>query len=995
MSIQTPERLADAPVEDAIAEEALLKPEPEEAVPSPPPEPEEEVLEEGEQPVNVLLTSVAIFLSVAAAGWMCSGIFRGEFAKLVAMLGAALGVGMVGFSYRTRRPSIIQYLALPAAVVMGAILVLPDARGGSANLPGLVAEAVRTGGLTQPPIPFDPGWRFILVLLIAVLGAAAASLATGLNKPKVGIFMPVPLLFGAALLQPKEETLVSIGVALVFFIASLAVSYGVELAKEGATSGQFEVRRLVRGLGVLVLLIGVLAGLSQFGFLFPEPAREQVIPPTKPEPQPPQADRVLFSVNAPRSIPWRLGVLDVYDGEAWLLPPYDTARFKNIPPSGKIPPSLTDRPKTTAKPEATKPAAPGSEPSTLAVPRRETFTATFVINDMEGHVIPTIADAEKVRKTGFLMQFDPRTQMFRLPDKRASQGMTYSVEAEIPPSGVELAKAGDPGSALKSYLDMPPPPQDVQALLDQAPVTNLFDRLQFIRNAFYQTVVAAGAGQPVDVPPSRVADMLAGKEATPYEITAAEALLARWGGIPSRVGYGFYGGDKADPAATVFSIHPKHGSTWLEVYFEGFGWVPIVGVPPKAKASLSQQQKKEDPLVRPTEELALIVYVPIKRQSIQLLFVTVRYWVVRSVPALVGIFLIWALLPGVFKALRRFWRLRWAHGRGLTERIAVSYSEFRDVANDLNLGDPTATPLKFVTLVEPDEEHDEFAWLVTRALWGDLSRALRPDDAEAAEDLRRSVTRRLRKAQTLFTRVLAFGARASLRDPYFVEVPNLWPSWLARGALRKKLRKVFRPVSPIRRIRRLLPTSSLFGVILVLTVIISSACAREVKIGGGTSKVPERIVPQTIDRFTFQREEELEELFTKPGRESLVSEGRVYTIRSENDIHGYLEVAAFKRGVGANQREVREGVLDRLEVGKFETKRLGTERVQVAKGSEQTFLVWFPPNGRYFELLVARQGFEEAEGLFAAVLAFQRGEERIVIEKGRGDLVDPRRGGDL
>ena len=39
-------------------------------------------------------------------------------------------------------------------------------------------------------------------------------------------------------------------------------------------------------------------------------------------------------------------------------------------------------------------------------------------------------------------------------------------------------------------------------------------------------------GQPV----AKVDDMLNGGEATPYQITAAEALLARWAGVPSRPG---------------------------------------------------------------------------------------------------------------------------------------------------------------------------------------------------------------------------------------------------------------------------------------------------------------------------------------------------------------------------------------------------------------------------------------------------------------------------
>ena len=32
-----------------------------------------------------------------------------------------------------------------------------------------------------------------------------------------------------------------------------------------------------------------------------------------------------------------------------------------------------------------------------------------------------------------------------------------------------------------------------------------------------------------------------GATATPYEIVAAEALLARWAGVPARIGFGFDG----------------------------------------------------------------------------------------------------------------------------------------------------------------------------------------------------------------------------------------------------------------------------------------------------------------------------------------------------------------------------------------------------------------------------------------------------------------------
>ncbi len=954
MSVRAPERPdveVTAELEALVAEEELRD------------APEQGSAPE-EQPINVPLATAAIFLSTTAAGWMCAGIFRGSLAKVIAVLGAAIGTGIVGISYRTRRPSIVQYLALPVAIVAGALLVLPDAQGGSANLPGLISEAIRTGGVAQPPIPLDPGWRFIMVVLIAVVGSAAASLATGMNRPKVGIFIPVPLLFGAALLQPSDGGLVNIGIALVLFVAALAVSFGVELAQEGATSGRFETRRLLRGVGVVVLLVAVLGGLSRLDFLFPDVQRNEVVPPKRPEAQPPQKDRLLFTVQSERNLPWRLGVLDVYDGEAWLLPPYDTKRLKDVPDSGVV---------------------PGASAHT------KTVSVTFTIDDIEGHVIPSVALPRSVKRDSFDVQFDPRTQMLRLPESRARKGMTYTVEAVEPPAAPALKKAGAPSAAFEEFLEVPPAPSDVQTIVAQAPTTNAFDRLQFVRDAFYKAVIAAGAGQPADVPPSRVADMLSGKEATPYEITAGEVLMARWAGIPARVGYGFYGGIKRGDS---YEIRPKHGSTWLEAYFDGYGWVPIIGIPPKAKASLSQAQKNPDPQIRPTEDLALIVYVPIRRESIQLLYTSVRYWLGIVSPIVAGALLVWALFPGVVKIVRRWWRRRWARARGARERIAVAYAEFRDASYDLNVGDPAATALEFRSMIEPDEEHDELAWLVTRALWGDLGRDLRREDAEAAEDLARSVTKRLRRAQGGMTMLLAFGARASLRDPYSSEMPRLWPAWLGPGAVRCVFVRAARSLRSLKRLRRLIPIGATS--VLLIALAASSSCAHEIQAAPGTSRVPERLVPAKLGKLAFKRERQVEGAFAKAGAKALVDEGRVFTVREDKDVHGYIEVASFRPGLGAGRKEVREGVLEGIATGRFEPTRLGRERVYLTRTSEQTFFLWFPPSGRYFSLLVARRDFADADRVFASVIAYQQGEKTpAMLKERRTNVIDPRRGGDL
>src|ERR1044072_5652366 len=93
--------------------------------------------------------------------------------------------------------------------------------------------------------------------------------------------------------------------------------------------------------------------------------------------------------------------------------------------------------------------------------------------------------------------------------------------------------------------------------------------------------------------------MLAGsKEGTPYEIVAAQAMLARWAGVPSRIGYGFDGGEvsggdatgnraaRAEGPPNKLEVRPKNGASFPEVFFPKYGWLPVIGTPTKAKPTV-------------------------------------------------------------------------------------------------------------------------------------------------------------------------------------------------------------------------------------------------------------------------------------------------------------------------------------------------------------------------------------------------------------------------
>jgi hypothetical protein len=408
-------------------------------------------------PLNPTLVGLSALLATTAAGWMFAGAFSGWFARIVGVFGALLGVGLVTLSYRTSRGVWLRLLTGPAALFVVVLLVLPSS--GSGGPIAQVQDVFRNGGLGFPPIPFDPGWRLVLVVYVAVLGAAATSFAVGSGRPKLAIVIPAPFIFLAALRQPASATLVSTATALVLLIAAFGMSYAVDLARDGASSGSFELRRVGRAALALLLLVGIMVGLSQTGFLLPKADDTTVVPPQLPQTPPPQPDRELFTVTSAQPLPLRLGTLDVYSTSkaSWLTPPYDTSRFQTVPDSGEI--------KGSTKAGETPAIPPPAD-------KAPSVTVTFTMAHIGGHLLPAVANPLSAPHHGFTLQYDPRTQALREPGKVVTPGLTYDIVAPAVPSGDELAKASKAPKQLAEYLTAPAVPASIQDLLDKAPKDN-------------------------------------------------------------------------------------------------------------------------------------------------------------------------------------------------------------------------------------------------------------------------------------------------------------------------------------------------------------------------------------------------------------------------------------------------------------------------------------------------------------------------------------------
>jgi hypothetical protein len=76
--------------------------------------------------------------------------------------------------------------------------------------------------------------------------------------------------------------------------------------------------------------------------------------------------------------------------------------------------------------------------------------------------------------------------------------------------------------------------------------------------------------------------------------------------------------------------------------------------------------------------------------------------------------------------------------------------------------------------------------------------------------------------------------------------------------------------------------------------------------------------------------------------------------------------------------------------GNFSLTRVGAHAVYTSAQSEEQLLLYFPPDGAYYELLDVRNDFGEAPQLLAGLLDYQQG----AVARPVPVALDPRRGGD-
>ncbi|MBW9121160.1 transglutaminase domain-containing protein [Microbacterium trichothecenolyticum] len=733
------------------------------------------------------LTAAGLLLLLPVVGF--APTFDGA-SYLVAALGGlvlGMGLGVLGRLFRwgillLTAATIVVYflfggaLALPHTTVAGVIPTLETLRR-------LALGAVMSWKellTTIAPVATDDGHLivpFILSLLAAVLTTSLALRlqSAGWALLPAAAFLAIQIALGTS--EPFAPVVqgIAFGLVAVVWLAvrqawqpqAAAISVGEGTARSG--SGM---RRVL--MGAAVVAIAAVVGVATSGFAAPSSPRyvlrDVVIPPfdIREFASPLQSFRAyvrdhpddpLFTVSGlPEGARVRLATMDAYNGTVYNVSDDGTGSSSAFAPA---------RTNMSADAEGT--------PATVHVE----------IGELESVWMPDAGAVQSVTFDGARADDLRRTAHYNEATDTGvvtlglEKGDEYTLEAVIPevPSDEALAdqdfaplrmpkQVGVPESladiASKTVADAETPVEQVRALQQMLSEGGFFSH-----GLAGQPLSRAGHGA------ERIATLLGSEQMVgdDEQYATAMALLAAQVGIPARVVMGFYPDEDA-AAEPVYTATGETLHAWVEVAFDGAGWVPFDPTPPEDQVPSDQTTKpKADPKPQvlqppppPTEPVDLPPTVADDRGSEdENAFDAGLLWTIVSIGVgalgLLAVLLAPFIVIGALKAARRRKR---REAERASDRISGGWDELVDRASDFGAPvRPGATRQEDAGVLAAAFAEPRVATLATRAdreVFGPTDPS--PDDIEAFWTQVDEIVGGMGKGRSVWQRL---GARLSIR----------------------------------------------------------------------------------------------------------------------------------------------------------------------------------------------------------------------------------------
>ncbi|MFE6736611.1 transglutaminaseTgpA domain-containing protein [Microbacterium sp. NPDC057650] len=589
-------------------------------------------------------------------------------------------------------------LALPQTTIVG---VVP----GLDTLTGLAFGAVTSWKqllTTVAPVSVVDGFGLVPFLVALVASVTTASLALRLRRPGWAL-IPAGAAFGLVIALGVPDPAFPLVQGIVFSVVAAAwVSLrtwwapqdGVieAAAADPARGAQMRMRRLLGATAVLAIAAG--AGVAASAVAAPAQPRhvfrDVIIPPFNIHDyaSPLQSfrknvrdelDETLFTATGlPKGARIRLGAMDEYDGVVY---------------------NVTDGGPGTSS--AFTPIRTNMSPDAEGIPA----TMRFTIGDYKGVWLPDTGSVSQITFEGDRAE-DLRRNTYYNPSTGTAvavpglkRGDAYTLQT-ILPTAVEDSQLADAKFGVVPKSKQTNVPEDLATLAAETvedaktPIEQVRALETFLAEGGYfshglegEVISRAGHGA------ERITTLLGGQQMIgddeQYAVTMT--LMARELDIPARVVMGYYP-DEDHAKDKVFKATGDDVHAWVEVNFEGFGWLPFDPTPPEDKVPNQQNTKpKVDPKPQvlqppppPQEPVDLPPTLPDDREPED---DSANIWgIIGAILAIGGISLgVIALLAspfiviGAWKAARRRSR---RNAENTADRISGGWDELTDRASD-------------------------------------------------------------------------------------------------------------------------------------------------------------------------------------------------------------------------------------------------------------------------------------------------------------------------
>lgn len=162
---------------------------------------------------------------------------------------------------------------------------------------------------------------------------------------------------------------------------------------------------------------------------------------------------------------------------------------------------------------------------------------------------------------------------------------------------------------------------------------------------------------------------------------------------------------------------------------------------------------------------------------------------------------------------------------------------------------------------------------------------------------------------------------------------------------------------------------------LLVAALVLTGCGDSDAAPVAPAAVPDDLVPDRLDGLLVleNREESTLEALANPGRNTLVSDTRIYEIRRGDRLVGTLQISTVLPDVDLTDGDVRDRFVGQVILGQFTRRRIGDVEVFTTSSDDKTVAVWF--GAELFQVVQTKDRELDPEVLLTSIIDHQDGQE--------------------